>query len=116
RNADALALARGPDDLLAARAQGKLAGFFGVEGGHALDGEPGRVAWLREQGVAYLGLCHFGSNEIVVASGKRRVPYRGLGPLGPAVIDACNQAGMLVDLAHCHEASFFSALERSRAP
>lgn len=116
RSADALTLARGPDDVLAARAQGKLAGFFGVEGGHALDGRPERVAWLREQGVAYLGLCHFATNEIVVSSGKRRPPYRGLGPLGPAVIDACNRAGVLVDLAHCHEVSFFSALERSRAP
>ncbi len=116
RNADALALVRGPDDLLQARAAGKLAGFFGVEGGHALDGDPTRVPWLREQGVAYLGLCHFASNELVVASGKRRVPYRGLGPLGPAVIEACNEHGVLVDLAHCHEASFFTAVERSRAP
>lgn len=111
-----LALVRGPDELLAARAAGKLAGFFGVEGGHALDGDPARVAWLRAQGVAYLGLCHFGSNEVVAASGAKRPPFRGLGPLGQDVIAASNDAGMLVDLAHCHEASFFTALERSRAP
>jgi membrane dipeptidase len=116
KNADALTLARTPDDLLAARDAGRLAGFFGVEGAHALDGDVGRIAWLREQGVAYLGLCHFASNELVVSSGVRRPPYRGLGPLGAAAIDACNASGMLVDLAHCHETSFFEAIARSRAP
>lgn len=116
RNADALSLARTPDDLLAARAAGRLAAFFGVEGAHALDGQVDRIAWLRAQGVAYLGLCHFGTNELVVSSGARRPPYRGLGPLGGAAIDACNASGMLVDLAHCHETSFFDAIQRSRAP
>ncbi|MBX3469874.1 MAG: dipeptidase [Planctomycetes bacterium] len=113
---DDLALVRGPDELLAARAAGRLGGFFGVEGAHALDGDPERVAWLRAQGVAYLGLCHFQTNDVVASSGARRPPYRGLGPIGAAVVDACNEHGVLVDLAHCHEASFFEAIARSRAP
>lgn len=116
RCADQLELVRDPDALLAARAAGRLAGFFGVEGAHALDGDPARVAWLRAQGVAYLGLCHFKTTEVVVASGVKRPPYQGLGPLGRDVIDACNATGVLVDLAHCHETSFFEAIARSRAP
>lgn len=116
RCAAEVGLALEPDDVLARRAEGRLAGFIGVEGGHALDGDPDRVVTLRERGVSYLGLCHFGTNDLVAASGAKRPPYRGLGPIGGEVIDRCNERGVLVDLAHCHEVSFFEAVARSRAP
>ena len=116
RSADQLALCRTPAEARAAWRRGQLAGFLGVEGAHALDGRPDRLAELRRRGVVYLGLCHFQGNEVVAASGERRPAYQGLGPLGAETIARCNQLGIAVDLAHCHEGSFFAALERSRAP
>lgn len=107
---------RSPAEARAAWETGRLAAFLGVEGAHALDGRPERLVELRQRGVCYLGLCHFRPTEMVAASGPKRAPYEGLGPLGAETIDLCNRLGIAVDLAHCHEASFFAALERSRAP
>lgn len=116
RAGDQLALCRTPAEARAAWARGQLAGFLGVEGFHALDDRPERLEELRRRGVVYLGLCHFQGNQVVAASGERRPEYQGLGPLGAETIDLCNRLGVAVDLAHCHEGSFFAALERSRAP
>jgi len=113
---DQVTLAVLPGDAERVVSDGRLAAFIGVEGAHALDGDPDRVALLRRAGVSYLGLCHFASNDVVVSSGARRAAYRGLGPIGGAVIDACDEHRVLVDLAHCHEASFFEAAERCRGP
>lgn len=116
RARDQVALAWTPREADAIRASGRLAAFIGVEGGHALDSDPSRVARLRRLGMTYLGLCHFDSNDIVISSAARRPAYHGLGPIGPAVVEACNDAGVIVDLAHCHEVSFYQALAASRAP
>jgi membrane dipeptidase len=97
-------------------AGGRLAAFIGLEGCHALDGQPERINTLRDHGVSYVGLCHFDSNDVVIAGGKRNPAYRGLGPSGPAVIDACNRLGMPVDMAHTGEHSFDAVLAHSKAP
>lgn len=111
-----VALARTPTEAAAVEASGRLAALIGIEGAQALDGRPERVLRFRDLGVSYLGLCHFLTNDLVVASGARRPPFRGLGPIGAAAIEACNHAGVLVDLAHCHEVSFHQALNASVAP
>ena len=116
RAQDQVALALTPTEADAVCASGRLAAFIGVEGGHAIDSDPSRVARLRRLGMTYLGLCHFASNDIVISSAARRPAYRGLGPIGAAVVEECNNAGAIVDLAHCHEVSFYEALKASRTP
>lgn len=109
-------LARTPSEAEVLQAQGRLAGMIGIEGAQALAGRPERVDLFREMGVSYLGLCHFGSTDVVISSAARRPSYQGLGPIGRETIQRCNRSGILVDLAHCHEVSFFEALQTSVAP
>jgi membrane dipeptidase len=116
RASDAVALATTVAEAEAIKASGRLAAFIGVEGAHSIDRDPRRVAVLRRAGVSYLGLCHFDSNDVVVSSASRRPAYRGMGPIGNAVVEECNRTGVIVDLAHCHEVSFYAALAASTAP
>jgi membrane dipeptidase len=80
-------------------AEGRLSAVLGVEGGHALEGQPDRVATLVERGVRFMSLTHLSNNEL----GGTSTPLHGnrpLTPLGRQVLDAMAEAGMILDLAH----------------
>lgn len=84
-------------------AQGRLSAIIGIEGGHALGGQPSRVAELMERGVRFLSLSHLSNNEL----GGTSTPLFGnkpLTPLGHEVLEAMEGAGMLLDLAHASPA------------
>lgn len=128
RQLDALEAAAGPgaelvlcesaEEVLAARAAGKIAALRGIEGGQALEG--GALLQLRrfaERGVRYLGLLHFSKNALGrPAMGWGRDESTGLTALGCEVVDACRELGVLVDLAHINRRGFFDAVARRPGP
>jgi membrane dipeptidase len=83
--------------------QGRLSAVIGIEGGHALEGEPARVAELMARGVRFLSLSHLSNNEL----GGTSTPLFGNKPLtalGERVLEAMEGVGMLLDLAHASPA------------
>ncbi len=89
--------------LTANLAQGRLSAIIGIEGGHALEGDPSRVAELMTRGVRFMSLSHLSNNEL----GGTSTPLFGnkpLTPLGARVLEAMEGAGMLLDLAHASPA------------
>jgi membrane dipeptidase len=115
-NREAMAIVRSPDELERAVAQGKLAGFIGLEGAHMYEGDLGAVRQFHDLGVSYVTLCHFFPNELVSSSIEKKPAVPGITPFGRDVIHELNRLGTIVDLAHVHVASFDAALEASRAP
>jgi membrane dipeptidase len=104
------------EDVLAARASGRIAALAGIEGGHALEGKLHRVEEFARRGVRYLGLLHFSVNEIgFPAKGLGRDDSRGLTPFGARVVEELDRVGMILDLAHINRRGFFEALEVSRS-
>ncbi len=97
RGAVAIAATRSAlDENLSA---GRISAVLGVEGAHALEGRPERVAALHARGVRFMSLTHLANNEL----GGSSTPLMGdrpLTPLGREVLDAMAAAGMAVDLAH----------------
>lgn len=82
---------------------GKLSAVIGIEGGHALEGDPARVAQLAERGVRFMSLTHLANNAL----GGTSTPLFGNKPLtdhGRAVLEAMAEANMLLDLAHASPA------------
>ena len=124
---DHVVLARTAGDIEGAAAESKNAFVLGLEGGDALRGDLGRLRALYEAGLRHVCLVHEGRNDIGVATqvwedSTMRVyepgidPPGGLSDAGKRVVREMNRLGMLVDVTHMVEESFWDTLEVSTAP
>ena len=104
-----------PDDVSAAKRAGRKAVFLGIENGYAIGRDLSLLKHFRDKGVVYMTLCHNGDNDIC-DSAKGEGEHGGLSPFGRDVVREMNRLGMMVDLAHASEASFYDALACSAAP
>src|SRR5437763_1983012 len=115
-----LAVARTSSEVLAARKAGKLAVLMGVEGGHALEGDLRMLRTFHRLGVRYMTLTWSNTNELGDSSGDAEKPdvkhHGGLTALGRQAVEEMNRLGMLVDVSHVADRTFFDALEVSKAP
>ena len=114
-NASSLALARTPDDLWANKRAGKKSIMLGIENGIALDGKLSNLQHFADRGIVYMTLCHNGDNELC-DSAKGTATHGGISSFGAEVIREMNRLGILVDLSHAAESSFYDALDISRVP
>jgi membrane dipeptidase len=109
--------ARTAGEVRAATAAGKVAGLLGIEGAHALEGRMDKLEHFARRGVRYLGLCHFGKNEVCSpAYGYGGGNARGLTPFGRDVVVRCGELGVVVDLAHINKAGFLESCALSKYP
>lgn len=111
-----LAHARTPEEFDAAVKAGKVAGVLGVEGAHALDGRLEMLDRFCEFGVRVLTLTWNNSNELADSALDETPPNGGLSTLGRSAVRRCNELGIIIDLSHASERSFFDVLETSSAP
>ena len=114
-NSPYLSLARTPDDLLQAKREGKKSIVLGIENGLALEGDISNLNHFAQRGIAYITLCHNGDNDIC-DSAKGNATHGGVSKLGEQVIRRMNSLGIMVDLSHAAESSFYDALEISSTP
>jgi microsomal dipeptidase-like Zn-dependent dipeptidase len=87
----------------------------GIENGYAIGHDIDNVDRFRSRGVAYMTLCHNGDNDIC-DSHKGNHEHNGLSDFGKQVVKRMNSVGMMVDLSHASEKSFWDALECSAKP
>lgn len=104
-----------PADLYRLKAEGKKAIMLGIENGYAIGNDLGNVERFRKRGVVYMTLCHNGNNQLC---GSARYNDEGLGvnAFGADVIREMNRVGMMVDISHAGEQTFYDALEISQKP
>jgi microsomal dipeptidase-like Zn-dependent dipeptidase/gamma-glutamyl-gamma-aminobutyrate hydrolase PuuD len=112
---DYMEIARTPADLYRLKAQGKKAVMMGVENGYAIGLDLKQVEAFRRRGIVYMTLCHNGNNDIC-GSARFNDANLGVSAFGQQVIAEMNRVGMMVDLSHAGERSFYDALEMSRTP
>lgn len=115
QNAESIDIAYTPNDLYRLKREGKRALMLGIENGYAIGLDPKRVEHFRQRGVVYMTLCHNGDNDLC-DSARGNHEHGGLSPLGRTVISEMNRVGMMVDLSHAAESSFYQAIEASRTP
>ena len=114
-HADHLALARNPQELEANRRAGKHTIMLGIENGQAFDHSLDNIDHFAARGIVYTTLCHNGDNDIC-DSARGTHTWGGLSPFGRDVVARMNSLGVMVDLSHAAESSFYDALEASRTP
>src|SRR5215831_14821218 len=110
-----LVLATTAEDVRRAHAAGKIAALMGIEGGHMLGNDLRMVRVYAALGVRYMTLSHFHNSEVADSSTDKPV-HNGLSEFGKEVVREMNRNGMMVDISHVSDKSFYDALEVSRAP
>jgi microsomal dipeptidase-like Zn-dependent dipeptidase/gamma-glutamyl-gamma-aminobutyrate hydrolase PuuD len=110
-----IALARTPQDLWKNKWAGKKSIMLGIENGKALEGNLQNIQYFKERGIVYITLCHNGDNDIC-DSAKGEQTHGGVSAFGTQVIKEMNRLGIMVDLSHAHEKSFYDALDISKTP
>jgi len=115
QNKDYVALARTPDDLWMNKHQGLKSIMLGIENGLALEGKLENLRYFASRGVVYITLCHNGDNDIC-DSARGNNTHHGVSAFGEQVIREMNRLGILVDLSHGGEKSFYDALDISSQP
>ncbi len=114
-NCTAVDIAYTPADLYRLKGQGKKAIMLGIENGYAVGKDLSNVERFRKRGVVYMTLCHNGNND-VCGSARYNDEQLGVSPFGAQVIQEMNRVGMMVDLSHAGERSFYDTLDISRLP
>lgn len=114
-NPTRMGIARTPDDLLRLKQAGKKAIFLGIENGYALGKEVNNVRKFRDMGVSYITLCHNGDNDLC-DSARGKGEWKGLSPLGKQMVAEMNRLGIMVDISHAAESTFYDVLACSRYP
>lgn len=110
-----MGIARTPDDLLRLKQAGKKAIFLGIENGYALGKDVNNVRKFRDMGVSYITLCHNGDNDLC-DSARGKGEWKGLSPLGNQMVAEMNRLGVMVDISHAAESTFYDVLACSRYP
>ena len=110
-----VAIATAPQELWQNKFKGVKSVVKGIENGYAVGLDIDNVDRFRSRGVAYMTLCHNGDNDIC-DSHKGNHEHNGLSEFGRRVVERMNKVGMMVDLSHASEKSFWDALECSSKP
>jgi membrane dipeptidase len=120
RYPDTFALALTADDIVRAHRHHKIAGLMGIEGGHAIEDSTRLLRDYYRLGVRYMTLTHFNTNNWADSSGDINDPkvqhHNGLTPFGKDVVREMNRLGMMVDISHVSDKTFYDALETSQSP
>ncbi len=114
-NKDYISIARTPSDLYEDKRHGRKSIMLGIENGLALNGNLSNVKHFAQRGVVYITLCHNGDNDIC-DSARGCNTHNGVSRFGAEVIREMNRCGIMVDLSHAGEKSFYDALDISTQP
>ncbi len=115
RHPDDLVLATTADGIVRAKQERKIAILMGVEGGHMIDSSLAVLRSLYRLGARYMTLTHSAPTPWAGSSGSSKGP-KGLTGFGKEVVREMNRLGMMVDISHVSDQTFFDALETSPAP
>lgn len=109
------ALAKGPEDAIAAFNLGKIALPMGMENGSPI-GDLSDLIHFKSRGISYITLTHAKSNAICDSSYDTLRPWNGLSPFGYEVVKKMNETGIMIDVSHISDSSFWDVMKVSQKP
>jgi membrane dipeptidase len=112
---DQIAVCTTAEQVRQAHKQGKIAALMGMEGGHMINNSLATLRMYAKLGVRYLTLTHSVNTDWADSSGDQP-KHNGLTDFGKQVVQELNRLGVMVDISHVADKTFFDALEVSRAP
>jgi microsomal dipeptidase-like Zn-dependent dipeptidase/gamma-glutamyl-gamma-aminobutyrate hydrolase PuuD len=116
KHSDLCAIARTPEDFARIKKEGKKAIFIGIENGYGIGKNLAHLARYKGMGVLYMTLCHSYDNDICDTSTRTKKEWDGLSPFGEDVVREMNRLGIMVDLSHAGESTFWDVMKLTTAP
>ncbi|MFN4147549.1 MAG: dipeptidase [Runella sp.] len=117
KTSDWAALATTPEQAYKIAKTGKRVIFLGVENGYPMGQDLSILQQFYDRGARYLTLCHSANNDICDSSTDPKGPeYNGLSPLGEKVVAEKNRLGMMIDVSHVSDSTFYDVIRLSKVP
>ncbi len=110
-------IALNEDDARKLKAEGRVAIFMGIENGYPVGTDLAKIQQYYDLGARYITLCHSSNNDICDSSTDKGGPeHNGLSPFGEEAVREMNRLGMMVDVSHISDESFYDVLAVTKAP
>ena len=109
-------IAKSPDDLRQNFADGVMSLPMGMENGAPIEGDLSRVAYFRDRGISYVTLTHAKDNLICDSSYDTTATHGGLSDFGRDVVREMNRTGIMVDISHVSDSTFWQVMEMTDVP
>lgn len=121
RNPGKAGFARSVGDIERLVKEGKFAAMLGMEGGHAIDNDLKKLEHFYGRGVRYMTLTWNNSTDWATSASDEtnpdaKLPHRGLTDFGKSVVKKMNDLGMMVDISHVGEQTFWDVMKITRKP
>lgn len=115
-NAEHVGIARNSADVRTLKAAGKKALMLGVENGLGIGYDLDYIDTLAAKGVTYITLCHVFDNQLCATSSNPRKKGAGLTDFGRKAVERMNRCGVLIDLSHAGEQTFYDVISLTDKP
>lgn len=117
KNSDIVGIALNPEDAALLEAEGKRAIYLSIENGYPIGNDLKNVELFYNKGVRYVTLVHSTNNDLADSATDSGGPeHGGISPLGASVVEEMNRLGIMVDVSHGSDDTFYDAIELSKAP
>jgi len=113
---DKFAVAYSVADIRSQFTAGKISLPMGMENGSPLEGRLENVRYFYDRGIRYITLCHSKNNHICDSSYDEEKEWNGLSPFGKEVVAEMNRVGIMIDVSHISDSSFYQVMWLSKAP
>ncbi|MCQ2144020.1 MAG: dipeptidase [Bacteroidales bacterium] len=109
-------LALSPEEALENKGKGLFSVFIGMENASPIGGDLGLLTYYYNRGVRYVTLCHSRDNLVCDSCASANGTWNGLSPFGREVVRRMNELGLIVDVSHISDSSFYDVIKTSKAP
>lgn len=113
---DKFALARTPSEIVSNTKLGKISLPMGMENGAPIGDSLGNVKYFYDRGIRYITLTHGTDNKICDSSYDTTNTWNGLSPFGEKVVGEMNKVGIIVDISHVSDSTFYDVIRATKAP
>ncbi|WP_235297274.1 dipeptidase [Portibacter marinus] len=110
------AIAKSPSDVKKAVKKGLLALPMGMENGAPIEGNLENVGYFKDRGISYITLTHSKDNHICDSSYDTTGTWGGLSPFGYEVVEEMNKKGIMVDISHVSDNTFYQVMKTTKVP
>lgn len=115
-NSSSVAFAIDSAQAFSNKQEGRFSVFLGLENGSPIGNSFDRLKWFYDRGVRYITLCHSSDNQICDSCASKVKRWGGLSPFGKELVAEMNRLGILIDVSHISDASFYDVLKYSDRP
>ena len=113
---DKFVMARSVADVKEQFGDSKISIAMGMENGSPVEGNLDNIKYFHDRGIRYITLAHSKNNHICDSSYDEERKWNGLSPFGAEVVSEMNRLGMLIDVSHVSDKTFYQIIDLSKAP